>query len=145
MATDSTSCYVSHLDDITKLIVWRGWASRNGLHMGVSPCPQDKFFNFTFVDTSSNSEVAILAPLGAPRICYQLKHKYIFMHISIWFWIYHLLMVSNLFMANGHTSYCGLVRVPHVENNHSVFSFSEHECFCRTSLFTWYLSSCNDK
>ena len=115
MATDSTCCYVSHLYDITKLIVWRGRTRRNGLHVGVSPCPQHKFFNFTFVDTSSDSEVAVLAPLGAPRICYQLKHKYIFIHISIWFWIYHLHTVSTLLMGKGHTSYCGLVRVPHVE------------------------------
>lgn len=85
MATNSTRCYVSHLYDITKLIVWRGRVRRNGLHVGVSPCPQHKVFNFTFVDTSSNSEVAILAPLGAPRICYQLKHKYIFIHVSISF------------------------------------------------------------
>lgn len=99
MATDSTRCYVSHLDDITKLIVWRGRAGRNGLHMGVSPCCQYKVFNFTFVDTSSNSKVAILAPLGAPRICYQLKHKYIFIHISI--------QVLNLTFTHGLQPFYG--------------------------------------
>lgn len=84
------TCYVDHLDNVAELIIWCEWAGRNGLYKSVSPRSQHKVLNFTFINASSNSEVAILSPLVAPRISYQLKHKNIFIYANVWFCMYHI-------------------------------------------------------
>jgi hypothetical protein len=89
MAMHST-CYVDHLDNVTESIIRSEWPGWNGLYKSVSPCSQHEVLDFTFVNASSNSEVTILSPLVAPRISYQLKHKNILIHTTVWFLIYHI-------------------------------------------------------